>query len=244
VLFILLAVSNASAGIVEKTYEYEHDGVKLEGFLAYDDSIKGRRPGIVVFHQWMGITEYERMRARMLAGLGYVALAADVYGKGKRASDREEAIGLSSAYRKDRKLMRARAAAALNALEENKMVDDARTAAIGYCFGGTVALELARSGAEVKGTVSFHGGLDTPDMSDASNIKGKVLVLHGAADKVVSAEQVAGFQKEMSEAGVDWYMVVYAYARHAFTQKGERYNEPADMRSWDEMKDFFGEIFP
>lgn len=240
---ILLAASPAIAGIVEKTYEYEHEGAVLEGYIAYDDSVKGKRPGIVVFHQWMGLTDYEKMRARMLAELGFVALAADVYGKGKRASGTEEAKKLSSVYRNDSALMRSRAAAALKALKEHKLVDDSRTAAIGYCFGGTVALELARSGADMKGTVTFHGGLATADPADAGMIKGKVLALHGAADKVVSPEQVAGFQKEMSDAGVDWYMVIYAYARHAFTQKGDRYNEPADRRSWDEMKDFLGEIF-
>ncbi len=238
-----LPATPAWADIVTMTVEYEHDGTVLEGFVAYDGSIKGKRPGVVVVHQWKGLTGYEKMRARRLAGLGYIAFAADIYGKGVRASDNDEAKKLATAFYKDRSLMRARVNAALGALKAQDLTDTSRTAVMGYCFGGSVALELARSGADVLGTVTFHGGLATPTPEDASYIKGKVLALHGAADQVVPPEHVAAFQKEMSDAGVDWYMVTYAYARHAFTHKGPRYNEPADLRSWREMQDFFTEIF-
>lgn len=240
---LVLTASLASGEIITRTVQYEHEGTVLEGYLAYDSTVTGPRPGIVVVHQWKGLTDYEKMRARMLAELGYVAFAADIYGKGVRAKDSKEAKALATTYRGDRQLMRARAGAALRELKKHRQVDSARTAAIGYCFGGTVALELARSGADMQGVVTFHGGLDTPTPKDASNIKGKVLALHGAADKVVPPEQVMAFQKEMSDAGVDWFMVTYAYARHAFTHKGPRYNEPAEQRSWDEMKQFFSELF-
>jgi len=175
--------------------------------------------------------------------MGYVAFAADIYGKGVRPKDNKEAGSVATIYREDRKLMRARARAALKEMLKLRQVDPARTSAIGYCFGGTVVLELARDGADMYGFVTFHGGLDTPVPEDARNIKGKVLALHGAADESVTPDIVAAFQKEMSDAGVDWYMSIYAYAPHAFTQKGPRYNEPADRRSWQEMKLFFNELF-
>ena len=240
---VILLAANASAGIITKTVEYTHEGVTLEGYLAYDDTTSLKKPGILVVHQWKGLTEYERMRARMLAGMGYVAFAADIYGKGVRPRDNKEAASLATVYRKDRKLMRARARAALDELLKLPQADPRRTAAIGYCFGGTVALELARDGADMDGFVTFHGGLDTPTPGDAKNIKGKVLALHGAADESVTPEHVAAFQKEMSDAGVDWYMSIYAYAPHAFTQEGPRYNGPADRRSWQEMQLFFDELF-
>jgi dienelactone hydrolase len=242
---VLLAMlySQAAGEIISKSLEYEHNGTTLEGYIAYDDSLKGASPGILIVHQWKGLTNYEKMRARMLAELGYIAFAADIYGKGNRAKDNNEAASLAGIYRKDIKLMRGRINSALDVMKRLKQVDSAQTAAIGYCFGGMVALELARSGADIRGVVTFHGGLDTSYPKDAGNIKGKVLVLHGAEDNVIPPEQVTAFQKEMSDASVDWYMVTYAYARHAFTQKGANYNEPADRRSWDEMKRFFGELF-
>lgn len=243
ICILVLLAANASAGIVTETVEYTHEGVTLEGYLAYDDTTSLKKPGILVVHQWKGLTEYEMMRARMLAEMGYVAFAADIYGKGVRPKDNKEAGKLAGKYKGDRKLMRARAQAALSELLKLKMVDPKRTAAMGYCFGGTVTLELARDGADMDGFVTFHGGLATPTPEDAKNIKGKVLALHGAADQSVTPEHVAAFQKEMSDAGVDWSMSIYAYAPHAFTHKGPRYNEPADRRSWQEMKLFFTELF-
>ncbi len=240
---LTLTALPAWAEVVTWTVQYEQDGTVLEGYVAYDESIKGKRPGIVVVHQWKGLTDYEKMRARKLAELGYIAFAADIYGKGVRAADNDEAKKLATVFYKDRGLMRARVIAAYEELKKQKRTDTSKTAVMGYCFGGTVALDLARSGANVLGTVTFHGGLATPTPEDARNIRGKVLALHGAADQVVPPEQVSAFYKEMSDAGVDWYMVTYAYARHAFTHMGPRYNEPADLRSWREMQAFFTEIF-
>jgi dienelactone hydrolase len=242
-MLLALLCSQSAGEIISKSIEYEHNGTTLEGYLAYDDSLKGASPGILVVHQWKGLTDYEKMRARMLAELGYIAFAADIYGKGKRAKDNNEAASLAGIYRNDIRLMRGRINAALDKMKALRQVNSTMTAAIGYCFGGTVALELARSGADINGVVTFHGGLYTPYPKDAENIKAKVLVLHGAADSVVPPEQVMAFQKEMSDASVDWYMITYAYAVHAFTQKGPNYNEPADRRSWDEMRRFLEELF-
>lgn len=246
----LLLASSAAAAITTSDVEYRHGETVLQGFMAYDDAVEGRRPGVLVVHQWMGLTEYERMRAEQLASLGYVALAVDVYGKGVRPSDTAEAGKLAGAYKGDRALLRARLAAGLDALRASELVDPKRVAAIGYCFGGTAVLELARSGADVAGVVSFHGGLDSPTPADGRTVKAKVLVLHGADDPFVPETEIAAFQQEMRDAKVDWQMVYYSGAVHAFTQKGAgndpsrgaAYDERADRRSWLAMRTFFGEI--
>lgn len=251
-LFLMLAVKT-NAAIRSETVEYKQGDATLEGYLAYDDAIKGARPGVLVVHEWWGINDYIRKRTEQLAALGYTAFAADIYGKGNRAKTREEAMALAGKFRSgnDRALLRARANAALDVLKKNPMVDPKRIAAIGYCFGGTAALELARSGADVAGVVSFHGGLATPNPDDAKNVKAKVLVLTGADDPSVKPEQVMAFEDEMRKAGVDWYLVSYSNAVHGFTNpdngtdnsRGAAYNEKADKRSWEAMKDFFEEIF-
>ncbi len=248
-LFFLAA--DARAAIRTEVVEYRHGETVLEGYLAYDDAVAGKRPGILVVHEWMGLNPYAKRRAEQLAGLGYVAFALDMYGKGVRAGDAKEAGALAGRYRGDRKLMRARAAVGLDVLRKNSRVDPGRIAAIGYCFGGTTILELARSGADLAGVVSFHGGLDTPAPEDARNIKGKVLTLHGADDPFAPAAQVAAFSEEMRKGGVDWQVVLYGAAVHGFTNpdngndnaKGLAYNEKADRRSWEAMKAFFAEIF-
>lgn len=247
---LALAVA-ASAGVKTQIVTYTQGDTTLEGFLAWDESSTARRPGVLVIHQWMGLTDNERMRAEMLARLGYVALAVDVYGKGVRPTSTQEAGALAGKYKGDRALLRARIAAGLAELQRHPLVDTARIAAIGYCFGGTAALELARSGANVAGVVSFHGALDTPTPADAARIRGKVLVLHGADDPWVPSEQVLAFEREMRDAGVDWQLVAYGGAVHAFTQKeagsdnstGAAYNERADRRSWEAMRAFFSELF-
>src|SRR5439155_19457800 len=178
-------------------------------FLAYDTNVKGRRPGVLVVHQWKGVTEVERKRAEMLAELGYVAFCADIYGKGIRLTNTDEAGAVSGKFKKDRTLLRARVRAGLDVLAKNKLADPKRLAAIGYCFGGTTVIELARSGADVAGVVSFHGGLDSPNPADGKNIKCKVLALCGADDPFVPAKDVAAFEEEMRQAGVDWQLVKY-----------------------------------
>lgn len=250
-LLALVIGTGVQAEMVTKTIEYKDGDVTLEGFLAYDGSISGKRPGVLVVHEWTGLNDYARSRAQQLAELGYVAFALDMYGKGVRPANPQEASEQATKYRSDRQLMRRRAKAGLDVLLGQEMTDPARVAAIGYCFGGGVALELARSGAPLAGVVSFHGNLDTPDPADARNIKGKILVCHGGDDPHVPQEQVIAFQKEMRDAGVDWQMNIYGGAVHAFTNpaagndpsRGAAYNAEADHRSWQAMKDFFNEIF-
>lgn len=239
------------AKLMTKTMEYRHGDVVLEGYLAYPAYKKGRQPGVLVVHEWMGLNDYARKRADQLAQLGYVAFAVDMYGKGVRAADAKEAAALAGKYKGDRPLMRGRIQAALDVLRGLPRVDPKRIAAIGYCFGGTTVLELARSGADIAGVVSFHGGLDAPMPAEPGRVKAKVLVLHGGDDPLVPPEQVNGFEAEMRNAGADWQLVAYGGAVHSFTNpqagndpsKGVAYDARADRRSWRAMKDFFDEIF-
>jgi dienelactone hydrolase len=199
----------------------------------------------------MGLTDYEKKRAEMLAQLGYVAFCADIYGKGVRPQNTAEAGAQAGKYKNDRQLLRARVNAGLDTLRQQPLVDSKRIAGIGYCFGGTTVLELARSGADVAGVVSFHGGLDAPDPADGKNIKCRVLVCHGADDPFSSPQDIAAFENEMRKGGVDWQLIKYGGAVHSFTQpmagndnsKGAAYNEKADKRSWAAMQQFFAEIF-
>jgi dienelactone hydrolase len=245
-------VLTARAGLHTENVEYKDGDTVLEGYLAYDDStVKGKRPGVLVVHQWKGLGEYEKGRADMLAKMGYVVFAADIYGKGIRPTDTKEAGAQAGKYKNDRDLLRTRVNAGLAVLEKNELTDAKRVAAIGYCFGGTTVLELARSGADIAGVVTFHGGLDSPKPEDGKNIKCKVLVLHGADDPFNSAQNVAAFENEMRDAKVDWQMVKFGGAVHSFTEKdagddnskGAAYNEKADKRSWQDMQQFFAEIF-
>jgi dienelactone hydrolase len=239
------------AEVRTRTVEYKQGDTVLEGFLAYDTGGPARKPGVLVVHEWTGVNPYVKQRAEQLAALGYVALAVDVYGKGIRPATPQEMGKEAGKYKGDRALFRARLQAGLAELEKQPNVDPKRIAAIGYCFGGTGALELARSGAPVAGVVSFHGGLDSPAPADAKNVKGKVLVLHGADDPYVPEAQVKGFEDEMRAAGVDWVLVKYSGAVHSFTNpgagndnsKGAAYNASADRRSWEAMKAFLAEIF-
>ncbi len=250
-LAVALALSStAGAAIKSEVVAYRQGGVALEGVLVWDDAAKGPRPGVLIVHQWMGPTDYERMRARQLAELGYVAFVADVYGKGVRPASAKEAGTLAGSYKADRARLRGRVAAGLDALTSSGKADPRRLAAIGYCFGGTAVLELARSGAGVAGVVSFHGGLDSPNPADGKNIKARVLVLHGADDPFVPAADIAAFQQELRDAKVDWQMVWYGGAVHSFTHadagsdvsKGAAYDEAADRRSWQAMRAFFEEV--
>jgi dienelactone hydrolase len=254
VALVLAFPALCPAAIQMKPVEYKDGDTVLEGFLIHDDAKVTQAkpaPGVLVIHQWLGITDHEKARARMLAELGYVAFVADIYGKGDRPKDRSEAPKWAGKYKGDRKLFRKRLTLAFDELRKQPGVDKARIGAIGFCFGGTGVLELGRSGADVAGVVSFHGGLDSPSPADGKNIKAKVLVLHGAADPFVPEPDIAAFRKELDEAKVDWQMVWYSGAVHAFTQKeagndaskGAAYQEHADKRSWTAMRNFFDEAF-
>lgn len=244
-----LLAAGAAADVKTQTIEYRHGKLRLQGYLAYDDSVRGKRPGVLVLHGRRGLREQARQRARQLAGLGYVALAADLYGGGRQASERAGAAKLARALEKDRGLMRARAQAGLDVLKSQPRVDGTKLAAIGFGLGGTACLELARSGAELAAVVSFHGRLDTPNPAEAWNIKAKLLVLHAAEDASVPAGQVAAFQKEMDQARVDWQMITYGGAGRGFAdpEGGEGAsgtggsNERAARRSWQAMKLFFAQ---
>ena len=245
----LLAFGPAFAEVKTQLVEYKDGSTTLEGYLAYDDSIQGKRPGILVVHEWNGVGKYVQGRAEQLAKLGYLAFAADIYGKGVRPDTMEACQVVSGKYRNDRGLMRARAQLALDQLKKNDLVDASRLAAIGYCFGGTTVLELARSGADVKGVVSFHGGLDTPNPADAKNIKAKVLVCQGGADSF-TLTAIPAFEKEMKDAKVDYKLIKYKGAKHGFTNpaytdpnQGICYNAKADKDSWKAMQEFFKGIF-
>lgn len=245
---ILASACAVLAGPVKtETVDYTAGGVTMRGYLAYPDGLAQRRAGIVVFPEWTGLNAYAKHRAEELAALGYVALAADPYGDGKTARDTKEAASLSGALKEgDRTILRARAAAALAALRGWRFTDTNRVAAIGYCFGGTTALELARAGADLRAVVSFHGGLDTPRPRDARNIRAAVLVCHGADDPFNPKPVVDAFQDEMRQGGVDWQMVLYGGAVHSFTNpeagndksKGVMYDPKADHRSWELMRAF------
>lgn len=232
------------------TVDYKQGDTTLEGYLVTPKT-KGKHPAIIVVHEWMGITGYTKKRAQMLADLGYVAFAADIYGKGVRPKNTDEAGALATKYKEgDRALMRARALAAYDYVAKLPNVNPKKIVVLGYCFGGTTALELARSGVELAGTVSFHGGLSTANPEDAKNIKGKVLALHGGDDPYVPQKEVEAFQQEMRNAKVDWQFISYGGAVHSFTNwdtpmkpgAGAGYNASADKRSWIAMKDFLKEI--
>ncbi|MEI6781577.1 MAG: dienelactone hydrolase family protein [Verrucomicrobiota bacterium] len=250
-LLTLVCALAAGAQIHTETIEYRQGDTVLEGYLAYDADMKGHRPGVLIVHQWKGLTDYEKKRAEMLAKLGYNVLALDIYGKGIRPKSSQEAGAQAGKYKNNRELLRARAQAGLAVLQKHELTDPKQVAAIGYCFGGTTVIELARSGADIAGVVSFHGGLDSLHPEDARNIKCKLLVLHGADDPFVPAKDLAAFEDEMRQAKVDWQLVKYGGAVHSFTDwnagdnpgQGAAYNERADRRSWEAMKQFFAELF-
>lgn len=251
VAFFGIASLAARGEITGQTVEYKSGDVPCEGYVASDSASTAARPGVLVVHDWMGVSEHTKGICKDLAKLGYVAFAVDIYGKGVRPPDRTAAAVEAGKYKSDRKLLRERVNAGLSQLQARKDVLKDKIAAIGFCFGGTTALELARSGAPIAGVVTFHGGLDSPNPADGKNIKAKILVLHGADDPFVKTEDIEAMKKEFNDAGVDWQMVYYANAVHAFTQpqagtdksKGAAYEERAARRSWEAMKTFFAEIF-
>jgi dienelactone hydrolase len=240
----------ASAEVQVKKVEYKDGDTSLVGYFYVDDELAGKRPGVLVVHEWWGLNEYARKRARMLAELGYVAFALDMYGEGKTTTERATAQQWANQHYQDLPGMRKRAQAGLDVLRGHADVDKARIAAIGYCFGGTTALQLAYSGADLAGVVSFHGNTLPASAEDAGRIKAKILVCHGADDPFVPMERVVSFTDALKGKGVDHHVVIYSGAVHTFTNPaagndnaaGSAYNAKADQRSWAHMRVFFGEV--
>lgn len=258
--FFLLAflLSFSLPGLAEiQTREIPYqakDGTSLLGYYAFDDSIKGKRPGIVVVHEWWGLNDYARRRARELAQLGYAALAIDMYGGGKHTMRAEEANDLMQSVASDSKISQARAQAGLDLLKAQQEVDAQRVAAIGYCFGGKIVLDMARQGMDLAGVVTFHGLLATNAPAKKGKLKAKVLVLNGEADHFVPETDIAALKKEMRDAGADLTFVNYPGAKHAFTSPDAdrlgkennmdlAYNAEADKKSWQKMQEFFNRLF-
>ena len=250
----ITGVAAAEPRILGKAVDYSAQGVVMKGYLAYDESITGKRPGVLVVHEWWGLNDYARKRARMLAELGYTALAVDMYGDGKQAMHPDDAKAFSSELMKNFDVGKARFVAAMEFLKQQASVDPSRIAAIGYCMGGGVVLHMARQGVELKGVASFHGSLTAVKPAQSGVIKAKILVLNGGADKFITPEQIEAFKQEMKAAGADFQFISYPGALHSFTnpeatELGKKfdmpvaYNAKADKESWDEMKNFLSTIF-
>lgn len=248
----ILFTQPADAELVSQTIEYEQDGQTLQAYYVYDDAIEGERPAVLVCHAWWGQSPYTRKRADMLAELGYAALALDMYGKDKLTDDPKQASAWATPFYQDRQRFRDRATAGLDVLKDQDQVDTDRLAVMGYCFGGTNALELAYSGADLVGVVSFHGSLmpPRPDTDDASDIAGKVLICHGQADPLFTTETLVKVIGDLQDAEVDVTTTIYSGAVHAFTDPGAQgqiagvqYDQEADARSWSQMQSFFAEVF-
>jgi len=253
--FLMLAhMQTASAKVIGEEVAYSLDGVKLSGYLAYDDAIKGKRPGVLVIHEWWGHDAYARKRAEMLAKLGYTAFSLDMYGDGKVTSHPDDAKKFMTEVTKNMSVARARYKKALQLLTQSSQTDASNIAAIGYCFGGAMVLDMARQGLDVKGVASFHGSLGTQTPAQKGKVKAKIRVFNGADDKFVSAKSIDDFRLEMQKADVDFEFINYPGAKHSFTNPGStwlgkkyklplEYNEQADKKSWQKMQAFFKEIF-
>jgi len=250
-LAAVLGATAVQAKIVTRTIDYEQGGEKLQGYLAYDDAKSGPRPGVLVVHEWWGLNDYIKHRAEQLARMGYVAFAADMYGGAKVTRDANEAQAWMTAAVQAPGLLAARSKAGLDILRRQPQTDKKHLAAIGFCFGGGTVLQLAYSGEPLDGVVSFHGSLSPPDDTQAKQIRSSIVILHGAEDGFVKPETIDAVRKSLDAAKVDWYMVSYANAVHAFTNPdagsyhlpGIAYNEKAAKRSWEEMQRFFNEKF-
>jgi dienelactone hydrolase len=251
---ILLGSLSLRAGLTTKTVEYAANGTTMKGYLAYEKHTDARRPGILVVHEWWGHNDYALKRAEMLAELGYVALAVDMYGEGKQANHPEDAGKFAGEVSKNIPLMRERFLAAFEVLKNDLHVDPKNIGAIGYCFGGAVVLNMARAGLDLKGVVSFHGSLGTSMPAEKGVVKARVLVCNGADDKFMTEEDIGNFKQEMESAGVNYQFRSYEKAIHSFTNPdateiGKKfslavaYNEAADKASWKDMQDFFAALF-
>lgn len=250
----LSAFGTANAKIVGEEVSYQGDGITMKGYITYDNAIRGKRPGVLVVHEWWGHNDYARKRARMLAKLGYTAMAVDMYGDGKTAQHPKEAGEFSGMVRANMDGATKRFEAARKTLAAHATVNPGKLAAIGYCFGGGIVLEMARRGLDLKGVASFHGSLGTKEPARPGAIKGRILVLNGAADPFTRPETIAAFRQEMKAAGAKYEFVSYPGAKHAFTNPaatalGKKFNLPleynrsADRKSWKKMKAFLKSIF-
>lgn len=252
---LILGASVAQAKVVGEEVTYTADGVTMKGFLAYDRDIKGKRPGVLVVHEWWGHNEYARKRALLLAGMGYTALAVDMYGDGKTADHPDDAGKFASEVSKNLPVAKARFLAAMKTLAKHRTVAPGQIAAIGYCFGGGVVLNMAREGVDVKGVASFHGSLaPAAGPAEKGKMKAKVAVFTGEDDPMITKDQVEAFSKEMEAAGVDYRLVSYPGVKHSFTnpaadELGKKfklslaYNAAADKDSWSQLGDFLEGIF-
>jgi dienelactone hydrolase len=251
--FLLVTRAVASAAPVatkSRTVDYTIGDQAFQGVFVYPHSSKGKIPGVLMVHNWLGISDETKRQAERVAKLGVAVFAVDVYGKGVRAKGAQDAMALAGKYKGDRKLFRERVMRGLEVLREQKEVEPGKTIAVGYCFGGTGVIELARAGADVLAVVSFHGGLDSPNPADGKNIKARVIALQGADDPFVKAADIAAFQSEMRANHVDWEMAVYGGAVHSFTdtsagsdsKTGQAYDANADKRSFEVLTDLLTDL--
>lgn len=248
---VLLFSSAAAAEVQTKAIEYKQGDTVLQGLIAWDGAAKGKRPGVLVVHEWWGHNEHARNQAKRLAEAGYVGFALDMYGKGKVATHPAEATAFMAEATKDPATIAARFNAALEQLRQDPHVDPGKIAAIGYCFGGSVVLGRARAGADLAAVVSFHGSLGSKNPVERGKVTARVLVLTGAADPFIPPDQVAAFTKEMEAAGATFRVVSYPGAKHSFTNPAAdkagmealAYNAEADQKSWAAMLELFKEVF-
>ncbi len=251
--FMMIVTAGAvGAAIKSEPVEYEFQGTKLKGVIFYDDAVAEKRPGVMVVHEFWGLDDYAKMRAEMLAKLGYVALACDMYGDGKHTEHAADAAKFAGEARANKEVWLGRANAGLKVLKDHKAVDPKKLGVMGYCFGGSTALQVALAGTDdVLAVVSFHGALPTPTAEEAKKVKAKVAVCHGAEDKFITSETVQKFKKAFEDAGVKINFEAYPGAVHSFTVKdaekkgldGIAYNKDADEKSWETMKATFKEAF-
>lgn len=253
-LVLGLAAGAVQAKVVGKEVSYKEGGTTLKGYVAYDDKIKGKRPGVLVVHEWWGHNAYARKRADMLAEMGYTALAVDMYGDGKSANHPDDAKKFMMAVTSNIDTLKARFEAGMKTLKAQKTVDAKRIAALGYCFGGGTVLGMARLGADLKGVISYHGSLGTQTPAELGKVKARIAVFTGAEDPMIPPTQIEAFKQEMDQAGVNYKVTVYPGAKHSFTnpdadQYGQQFNMPlaynaeADKDSWAQTGVFLKEIF-
>lgn len=250
-LTLMLLAASAEAAVQTKTVSYKHGDLECKGFLAWDDAVPGKRPGVLVVHEWWGLDEYARSRAQQLAKLGYVAFACDMYGNGKVAEHPDDARKMAGVVRMNIDDWRKRAQVSLEVLKAQPQCDNNKLAAIGYCFGGSTALQLAYSGADLKAVATFHAALPTPTADEAKAVKARVLICHGGADTFIPEAAIKSFRESLDNAGAKHEFASYPGVVHSFTVPGAdarnlpgmKYDKQADEDSWSRMTKLFAEQF-